>query len=151
MKRNISSHLEVFFWKGALINFTKFTGKHLTGSEAFLIKSKGWGLQLYKKRNSDTCVFLWNLRNFKNTFVIENLRWLLLGDGRGSCSGVFIVDSEQVKVFKAKPIKSLVLPWVLYLHGFMDKTKKKTDASACNKTKDEFLQLLSSAILDMIF
>ena len=33
----------------------------------------------------------------------------------------------------------------------MDKTKKKTDASACNKIKDEFLQLLSSAILDMIF
>ena len=30
----------------------------------FLIKLQAWGLQLYRKRDSDTGVFLWILRNF---------------------------------------------------------------------------------------
>ena len=35
---------------------------------------KNWALQLYWNRISDTGVFLWILRNFKNTFFIEHLR-----------------------------------------------------------------------------
>ena len=31
---------------------------------SFLIKLQAWGLQLYYKRNSSTCVFLWILQNF---------------------------------------------------------------------------------------
>ena len=60
-----NSRLAVFYKKGALKNFTKFTRKHLQQS---LIFNKVAGLRpatLSKKR-------LWH------TFLIEHLRWLLL-------------------------------------------------------------------------
>ena len=41
----------VFYKKGVLKNFTKFTGKHLCQSLSF-------SLQLYEKRASGTCVLL---------------------------------------------------------------------------------------------
>ena len=44
--------LQVFYKKGVLKNFAKFTGK------------QALGLKLYKKRDSNTCVFLWTLQNF---------------------------------------------------------------------------------------
>ena len=46
-----SNRPEVFFKKGALRNFEKFTGRHLC-------------LQLYYKRDFGTGGFLWILRNF---------------------------------------------------------------------------------------
>ena len=52
-----SSHPELFCKKGALRNFTKFTGKHLCQSF----------LQLYWKRDSGACVFLYILWNFYRT------------------------------------------------------------------------------------
>ena len=58
----------VLWKKGVLRNFAKFTGKHLCRS-LFLIKLQASGLQLYQKRNSGTVVFLWTLRNSKNTFI----------------------------------------------------------------------------------
>ena len=48
--------------KGVLRNFKKFTGKHLC--QSFFLKKVaglGLGLQLFKKRDSGTCVFLWIL------------------------------------------------------------------------------------------
>ena len=41
-----------------------------------LIKKEAaaWGLQLYEIRISDTGIFLWISRNFKNTFFIAYLR-----------------------------------------------------------------------------
>ena len=56
-----SSHRSFSWKRGALGNFTKFTGKHLCQSVFF---DKVAGLQLYYKRNSGTGVFLWIFRNF---------------------------------------------------------------------------------------
>ena len=56
-----SSHPKVFRKKGAKRNFAKLTGKHLCQSLFF---NKVAGLQLHLKRDSDTGVFLSNLRNF---------------------------------------------------------------------------------------
>ena len=52
---------EVFYKKGVVRNFTKFTRKHLCQSLFF---NKVAGLQLYLKRDSATGVFLWILWNF---------------------------------------------------------------------------------------
>ena len=41
-----SSYPKVFYKKGVLRNFVKFTGKHLCQG-LFLIKLPAWGLQLY--------------------------------------------------------------------------------------------------------
>ena len=49
--------------KGVLRNFTKFT-ENTCAKVSSLIKLQGWDLQLYLKRDSVTCVFLWILRNF---------------------------------------------------------------------------------------
>ena len=65
--------LEVFYKKGVLIIFAKFTGKHLCQS-LFFNKVAGVSLQLYSKRDFDTNVFLWILRIFKNTYFKEHLR-----------------------------------------------------------------------------
>ena len=64
---------EVFCEKCVLKNFASFTGKHLSSS-LFLNKVAGLGLQLYFKRDSNTGVFLLNLRNFKNIYFEEHLR-----------------------------------------------------------------------------
>ena len=53
--------------KGVLRNFAKFTEKHLC-QVLFFDKVAGLGMQLYPKEHSGTGVFLWILRNFKNTF-----------------------------------------------------------------------------------
>ena len=65
--------LEVFYKKGVLIIFAKFTGKHLCQS-LFFNKVAGVSLQLYSKRDFDTNVFLWILRIFKNAYFKEHLR-----------------------------------------------------------------------------
>ena len=65
--------LEVFYKKGVLIIFAKFTGKHLCQC-LFFNKVAGVSLQLYSKRDFDTNVFLWILRIFKNTYFKEHLR-----------------------------------------------------------------------------
>ena len=65
--------LEVFYKKGVLIIFAKFTGKHLCQC-LFFNKVAGVSLQLYSKRDFDTNVFLWILRIFKNNYFKEHLR-----------------------------------------------------------------------------
>ena len=42
----------------------KFQYEAATGCVLYLIKLRAWGLQLYQKGDSGTCVFLWILRNF---------------------------------------------------------------------------------------
>ena len=54
---------EVFCKKDVLKNLANFTEKHLC-----------WSLFLILKRDSNTPIFLWNLRNFKNTYFEEHLR-----------------------------------------------------------------------------
>ena len=72
-----ATEAEVFYRKGALRNFTKFTGKHLCQS-LFFNKVAGAPATLFKKR-------LWhrgfpvNFVKFPRTpFYIEHLWWLLL-------------------------------------------------------------------------
>ena len=57
-----SSHRRCSSKKGVLKNIANFTGKHPRQS-LFFNKAAGLSLQLYQKRNSDTGVFLWILRN----------------------------------------------------------------------------------------
>ena len=59
-----SSRPDVFFKRGVLENFTKFTGNPLYWS-LFLIKLQSSSPQLYLRRDSSTGVFLWILRYFK--------------------------------------------------------------------------------------
>ena len=65
-----TSHPEVFCKEGALKNFAKFTGKHLSQSLFFcnFIKKETL-VQLF------SCEF-WDIS--KSTFFIEHLLWLLL-------------------------------------------------------------------------
>ena len=73
-----SSRLEVFYRKGILRNFEKFTGKHLCQS---LLFNKIAGLRtvtLLKKRFWYRC-FPVNFSKFlKTPSITEHLRWLLL-------------------------------------------------------------------------
>ena len=70
-----SSRSEGFCKKGVLRIFAKFTGKHLYQS-VFFNKIAGLSLQLYEKRDSDTC-FPVNFAKFLRTpFLTERLWWL---------------------------------------------------------------------------
>ena len=91
-KQNLfrSSRLEVFFRKGALRNFAKFTGKYLCLRSATLIKKRLWHRYLtvnfakfqprnFIKKETLTQVFSVNFAKFLRTpFFTECLWWLLL-------------------------------------------------------------------------
>ena len=74
--RNRSSRPEVFCKKGALGNFTKFTGKHLCQSLFF------------NKKDSGTGVFLWILWNFWEHLFLQN-----------AFGGCFLRKSSFEKIF----------------------------------------------------
>ena len=56
---------------GILKNFGNFTGKHLCWS-LFLIKFQAWMSAILLKRDSNSGVFLWSLRNFLRTTFLQN-------------------------------------------------------------------------------
>ena len=60
-----SSHQRCSVKKVVLKNFAVFTGKHLCSS-LFLMKMQAWRPAMSLKWDTNTCVFLWKLRNFKN-------------------------------------------------------------------------------------
>ena len=62
-----SSRSQMLFKVSVLKIFANFTGKHLRWS-LFLIKSRDGRSATLLKRDPSTGVFLWNLRNFQNTF-----------------------------------------------------------------------------------
>ena len=64
---NRSSHLQMLFEIAVLKNFATFIGKHQCRS-IFLIKLQGSRPATLLKRHSNTGVFLWNCKSFKNTF-----------------------------------------------------------------------------------
>ena len=67
------SHIHIRYAEAVVRKwFSNFLGKHL-GWSLFLIKLQAWKSRTLLKRDFNTSVFLWNLRNFT-----ENLRWLLL-------------------------------------------------------------------------
>ena len=86
-ENNPQTHRDVFYKKGILRNFAKFTGKHLCQS-LFFNKVAG---------DSGTDVFLWILRNFENTFSYRTspvaALWYILWNilklaGRENCDGL---------------------------------------------------------------
>ena len=60
-----SSHQRCSVKKVVLKYFTVFTGKNLCSS-LFLMKMQAWRPAMSLKWDTNTCVFLWKLRNFKN-------------------------------------------------------------------------------------
>ena len=72
------SRPEVFYKKGVLRNFAKFTGKHLCQG-LFFNEVAGLGPASLLKRDAGTGVFLWIFQNFLgHLFFIKHLYWLLL-------------------------------------------------------------------------
>ena len=68
-----SSRSQMFFKIVFLKNFANFTGKHICWS-LFLIKLQAFRSSAVLKRDSNTGIILWNLRNlFKNTFFTEHV------------------------------------------------------------------------------
>ena len=61
----------VFYWKGVLKSFAKFTGKHLYQS-VFFNKFVYLRLATLSKRDSGTGVFRWIYEIFKNIFYSEH-------------------------------------------------------------------------------
>ena len=76
-----SSRLQIFFKKGVLKNFANFTGKYLCWS-LFLIKLQAWKHGTLLKRDSNTDVFLWNLRNFLKNLFYKTPRVVASGNGK---------------------------------------------------------------------
>ena len=72
-----SSRPEVFYKKGVLKNFAKFTGKHQCQS-LFLIKLLAEACNLIKKKTLAQVFSYEFCENLKNTFFIEHLLWLVL-------------------------------------------------------------------------
>ena len=72
-----SSRPEVFFKKGVLKNFTKFTGKHLCQS-LFFNKVAGRPATLLKKRLWHRCFPVNFVKFLRTPISIEHLWWLLL-------------------------------------------------------------------------
>ena len=66
------SRSQIFFKIGVLKNFANFTGKHPCRS-LFLIKSQARRPTALLKRDSNTCVSLWNLWNLWTPFFTEHL------------------------------------------------------------------------------
>ena len=63
---------EVFLEKAILKTFTIFTGKNLCCS-LFLIKLKAFRSATLLKRDSNTAVFVWILRNFQEHLFLKNI------------------------------------------------------------------------------
>ena len=73
MRRNYRrSRSNKFFKIGALKNFTNFTVKYLCWS-LFLTKLQAWRHAFWLRRDFNTCVFLSNLRNFKEHLFYRTL------------------------------------------------------------------------------
>ena len=86
-----SSHVEVLGKKGALKNFSKFTGKNLWWT-FFFDKVAGMGpANLLKKRLQHRCSPVNLAKFFDNTFSIEHFWWLFL---KSASRGVFKTPSN---------------------------------------------------------
>ena len=72
------SRWEVFCKKGVLVNFTKFTGKHLCWSLFFNKVAVLRPESLLKNRLQHRCFTLNLINFFKNPFLKEHPWWLLL-------------------------------------------------------------------------
>ena len=75
-----SSGSQMFLKIGVLKNFANYTGKHLHWS-LFLIKLLAWRPVTLLKKDSNTGVFLWNLRNlwehlFYRTLLVVDFEFL---------------------------------------------------------------------------
>ena len=97
-----SSRSVVFYEKGVLKNFAKFTTKHLCWS-LFFIKTTGVMPGTISKKEAPTHVFSCEFYEFiKNTFFIEHPWWLLLSlplNWLGpNSSTIFITTSSKLTI-----------------------------------------------------
>ena len=88
--------------KKVLLKISQNPHENTCARVSFLIKLQALDFQLYLKIGSGTCVFLWILGIFKNTFFIEYLLWLLLAAG--------------TKRLKIKKVAANVFPDTSVLH-----------------------------------
>ena len=72
-----SSHRRCSVNNDGLRNYANFTGKHLCWS-LFLIQLEIWRPVTLLNKDSNTGVFLWNLRNFKAPISKSIGKWLLV-------------------------------------------------------------------------
>ena len=72
-----SSRLQMLFKISSIKNFAIFTGKHLCWG-LFLIKLQAYRPTIFLKRDSNTGVSCGYCELCKNSFFVENLRWLLV-------------------------------------------------------------------------
>ena len=100
MKAWRSSHQRCFLKKGVLINFAKFTGKHLCHSLFFNKVADLRSADLLKKKLWDRC-FPVNFAKFIRTpFFTEDLRWLLLSVWNLSKIQlyIFLINVERISL-----------------------------------------------------
>ena len=89
-RQSRSSHWGCSEKKGALKNFANFAGEQLCWS-LFSIQWQAWKPTTLLKRDSNTCVFLWNLRSFfKNTYFEEHLWTTTSGKHKWEVYAVFV-------------------------------------------------------------
>ena len=135
-----SSRPEVLCKKGALRNFSTFTGKHLCQS-IFFKKAAGLRAATWLKRDSGTGAFLWILKNFENHLFLQN--------NSGSCF-VFI-DFQCVKYSKWSRLyrvywknkciaHSYQTIWTVQAHLTLEFAESKTAMNAASLMVDILLE-----------
>ena len=103
-----SSRSQIFFKIGIVKIFENFVVKHLCWS-LFLIKLEVWRSAVLLKRDSNTGVFLWNMRNFEeHLFFTEHSRWLLLMDYQTDVFLKFFRKVSKTAVFKKRFLRGFI-------------------------------------------
>ena len=77
LKKLKSCRLQMFFKIGSIKNFAIFTGKHLCWG-LFLVQLLVYRSATFLKISSNTGVSCGYCKSFKNSFLVQHLRWLLL-------------------------------------------------------------------------
>ena len=98
-----------------------------TSVRASFNKVAGLNLYLYLKRDSSTGVFLWILWNFKNTFFIEHLQWLLLAS--------FQCLRNSVKGSKGSKLCFHHAPWAFRLTWINPSSKILCQRPGCSSKR----------------
>ena len=111
---------EMFYKKAVLKNFAIFTGKHLWWS-LFLTKLQDFRPD--SKRDSNTCIFLWILRNFE-----EHLFWRASANGCFRWRVHYYIVSNEKSSFMPKQI-SEYNKTIIMTHFLKDQMKCESDPS----------------------
>ena len=104
--------------------FTKFIGKHLCQS-LFYNKVADPGLQLYQKRDSSTCVFLWILWNSQACYFIKKgiLTQVFSCEFYEICKNTFL--TEHLRATASGVISNNRFPFIAFLLAIISYRKDK--------------------------